>query len=210
MADPIDVSAEVMPLDPNAAPAAVDESLPAPALPDEVLQIPALQAVFAGAPPAVSFDMKKAEKTPEAALIGQNKNALMESGIGFYRSLGGDRGVLFNVLKVSGEDLKAADKAGKLLEIAPPAEKVSQDILSSGANHPALTAGAPSGAPAGAQSLQAPQTAQNPMPMPSGPPASQARQRLAAQLANLKPGAPTQGARPGAGRLLNSILKPVL
>lgn len=191
------------PVDPEAATAA-------PALPDEVLQIPALQAVFAGAPPAVSFDIKKAEKTPEAALIGENKQGLMEAGIGMYRSLGGDLGVLFNVTKISGEDLKAADRAGKLREIAPDATQVSSDILSSGANHPALSAGASSGAPAAPQGIQTPQQVSAPMPMPSGAPAGQARQRLSAMIKNLQPQPPTQGAKPGAGRLLNSILKPVL
>lgn len=205
-----DLSELVTPIDPAAVPAPVEDSLPSPELPDEVLQIPALQAVFAGAPPAVSFDIKKAEKTPEAALIGKNKGALMEAGIGMYRSLGGDLGVLFNVTKISGEDLKAADKAGKLLEIAPDAGQVSSDILSSGSNHPALSAGAPNGAPASPQGVQAPQTAQNPMPMPPTAPAGQARQRLASMMKNLQPNAPTQGAKPGGGRLLDSILRPVL
>lgn len=212
--NPIDISGAVTPITPVSEQpvvsptdeTAVSAETPTSTLPDEVLKIPTVQAVFAGAPAAVSFDVKSVEGTDEAALIAKNKNALLESGINFYRSLKGDLGVMFNAARISGEDLKAADRAGKLAEIAPPADKVSQQIMSSGENHPALTAEAPSGAPAGPAS-----NVPTPVPMSApAPSAALARQRLAAQLGNLKPGAPTSGARPGAGRLLNSILKPVL
>lgn len=210
MPAPIDISADVAPITPAPEQPPVEPTAEAPApetsLPDDVLKIPTVQAVFAGAPPAVSFDVKKVSDSEEAKLIAKNKTPLMESGISFYRSLKGDLGVMFNATKISGEDIKAADKAGKLAEIAPPADKVSADIMSSGANHPALTAGAPSGSPAGPTS-----NVPAPVPMSASPPsAGLARDRLAAQIANIKPGAPTSGARPGAGRLLNSILKPVL
>lgn len=209
MAEPIDISADVAPIDPNAVPDETnpDEiSPPENDLPDEVLQIPSIQAIMAGAPPAVSFSVEAASKTPEAKLIGKNKQSLQENGVGFYRSLAGDIGVLFNSLKISGEDIIAADKAGKLLEVAPDATKVSQDILASGSNHPALSAGAPNSTAAAPTANVPPQSAQ--MPMTGSSPAN--RQRLAAQLKNLQPGAPTQGTHPGAGRLLASIMKPVL
>lgn len=180
------------------------------ALNDEVLQIPFLQAIFAGAPPAVSFGIKAAEKTEEAKIIAKNKDSLQEAGINFYRALSGDTGVVFNSQKISGEDLIAADKAGKLLEIAPAAAKVSQDILSSGANHPALSQGAPPSGPAAPTANVPPQSASVPMPAPSTGAGGQARQKLAARLKNLQPGPPTGGSNPGAGRLLASIMKPVL
>lgn len=209
MTAPIDISESVAPVDPSAAaPTPVEPTAEAPeaSLSDDVLRIPALQAVFAGAPPAVSFNVADASKTPEAKLIGENKQALAEAGIGFYRSLAGDTGVMFNTTKISGEDIKAADKAGKLSEIAPSATEVSASIQASGANHPALAAGAPNNAPAAPTGTLPP-----PTPMTAAPAsAGAARDRLAAQLANLKPSAPTAGARPGAGRLLNAILKPVL
>lgn len=202
MAELIDETA-VTPTDPNAAVAAPPAESD---LPDEVLQIPSIQAILAGAPPAVSFNVKAAEKTAEAKLIAKNKQPLQESGVGFYRSIAGDTGVMFNSLKISGEDIKAADAAGKLLEIAPPADKVSADILASGTNHPALSAGAPASAPAAQTASVPPQSAQ--MPQTATAPAN--RQKLMAQLKNLQTGAPTSGPNPGAGRLLASILKPVI
>lgn len=204
MAELIDETA-VTPLDPAVVP--TDEA-PAPesSLPDEVLQIPSLQAIFAGVPPAVSFNVKAAEKSPEAKIIGANKQGLQEAGVGFYRSLAGDVGVLFNSLKISGDDIKAADAAGKLLEVAPDASKVSADILASGSNHPALSQGAPPSGPAAPTGAPPPQSAQ--MPMTATAPASRAK--LMAQLKQLQPQAPTQGPNPGAGRLLASILRPVI
>lgn len=206
----------VTPVDPNAITPISLEQPPLPSgetpvsseasLPDEVLQIPSIQAIMSGAPPAVSFNVKAAEKTPEAKLIGANKQGLQENGVGFYRSLAGDTGVMFNSLKISGEDIKAADAAGKLLEIAPDAAKVSADIMQSGANHPALNSGAPPSGLAAPQGALPPQSAQ--MPMTDTAPAN--RQKLAAQLKMLQPQAPTSGAHAGQGNLLRSIMRPVL
>lgn len=175
-------------------------------LPDEVLQIPFLQAIFAGSPAATSFNIKAAEKSPEAKIVAKNRQGLQENGINFYRSLAGDTGVIFNSLKISDTDIQEADKMGKLLEIAPPVDKISADILQSGANHPALITGAPNSAPAAPTGAPPPQSAQ--MPMAATAPAN--RQKLAAQLKNLQLGAPTSGPAAGQGQLLRSIMKPVL
>lgn len=212
MAEPIDISADVAPISPE-PPISPTNETPASsesALNDEVLQIPFLQAIFAGVPPAVSFGIKAAEKTEEAKTIAKNKVSLQEAGINFYRSLNGETGVAFNSLKISGTDIQEADKMGKLLEVAPDASKVSQDILSSGSNHPALSQGAPASAPAAPQGVPPPQSVSNPMPMQAGPSAGQGRQRLAAMLKNLQPQAPTSGANAGQGNLLRSIMRPVL
>lgn len=175
-------------------------------LPEEVLRLPGIQAIMAGAPPAISSPLKGFEKSEEGRLIIENKDPLMEAGMGFYRSLSGDLGVMFNQLYVNGEDIKAADKAGKLLEIAPPAEKVIQDIKKSGKNNPVMNAKTPTGVKQAAIPV-APQNATSPV---APAPASVQRKAMQARLQNMAPSAPTQGPKPGGGRLLASILKPVL
>lgn len=172
-------------------------------LPSELLQLPAFQALFAGQPPALSASIADFSKRPETKLVADNKDGLMRAGIGFYRSVGGDLGVVFNQMFVSGEELKAADAAGQLLEIAPPFDTVSQSVAQSGANNPVLNAQTPSG----------PRGAPVPTPPQSGgksPSAASQRKVTAARVMNIQPGAPTSGPSPGSGRLLNSILKPVI
>jgi hypothetical protein len=192
-------------------PASAPEAAPeAPQLPDELLQIPALQGLLTGAPPAVSMKIKDFNKTEGAKLIKEHKDELLNSGIQFYRSLSGDTGVMFNALYINGEDIKAADKAGKLPEVAPPVDTVNAQISKMGMNeHPTLNFKGSPGGLAGPGAPLPPQSANSPMPMPTGSPGVN-RDRLMAQIANIKPGAPTTGPKPGAGRLLNSILKPVL
>lgn len=171
---------------------------------DELLQIPAIQAVFAGAPPAVSTPIADFGKRPEAKLIGDNRDQLQAMGIGFYRSLGGDLGVLFNQLRLNGQDLVNADKEGRLQEIAPPFDTVNSEVALAGQNHPSLNASAPSG---GATATPTPPA---PMPMPNTQPASVQNKAATARIKNLQPGAPTSGPAPGAGRIMNQILKPVV
>jgi len=176
-------------------------------LPDEVIQIPAIQGLLAGAPAAVSAKIKNAEKSAEGKAIVKNRDALQGAGVGFYRSLAGDDVVLFNQLHISGEDIKAADKAGKLLEIAPPFDVVNREIAKAGPeSHPSINfKGVPSGA-AGPQPALPPQSAT--MPMTAAPNAAKAR--IQAQIKNLQPQAPTSGSKPGSGNILRSILRPVL
>lgn len=186
---------------------------PAPAdtggaeLPDEVLKIPAIQGLLAGAPAAVSAKVKNAEKTPEGKAIVENRDALMGAGVAFYRSLSGSDVVLFNQLRINGEDIKAADKAGKLLQIAPPFDVVNREIAKAGPeSHPTLNFKGVPAAPAGPQAALPPQSAT--MPMPAAPNAAKAR--IQAQIKNLQPQAPTAGSKPGSGNILRSILRPVL
>lgn len=171
---------------------------------DELLQIPAIQAIFAGAPPAVSTSLKDFANRPEAKLIGDNREQLQAMGIGFYRSLGGDMGVLFNQLRLNGQDLVKADQEGQLQQIAPPFDTVNQEVAVSGDKHPSLSASAPTG---GANATPA---APTPMPAPSSQPASVQNKTATARIKNIQPGAPTSGPAPGAGRIMNQILKPVV
>lgn len=175
-------------------------------LSDELLQIPALQALFAGQPPALSTPMAEFEKRPEAKLIADNKDALMKAGVGLYRSIAGDLGVLFNQLHINGADIQQADKEGRLLEVAPPFDQINDTISKSGDQNPVLNASVPGG----------PKTASTPAPAApaapmagsgAGQPASVQNKTATARLSNMTPGGPTSGAAPGAGRILNNILK---
>jgi len=120
--------------------------------------------------------------------------------MGLYRSLGGDLGVIFNQLKLNGEQLKAADQAGKLLEVAPPFDVVNQQVAGSGEGNPVLSAQPPTGAagntPAAANQMKS--AVRSPAPMP----ASSQKSLTNARLKNLGPSKPT-----GQGQLLQSILK---
>lgn len=177
-------------------------------LPDDLLKIPAMQAITAGQPAAFSALLETFQSTPEAKIIAANKDNLMGAGFGLYRSLDGAKGVVFNQLFVSPDDIKAADTAGQLDQIAPPFDELNASVAGSGAANPVLAEGErPTGFATGSGAPAAP-------PMPSGdlpPMPSSAQKTLASRRAtNMQPGAPTTGASPGAGRLLNSILKPVL
>jgi len=180
-------------------------------LSDELLKIPAIQAVFAGSPPAVSAPIAEFAKVPEAKLIVKHKDQLLAAGMGFYKSLAGDTGVLFNQLHVHGDDLKAADQAGQLAQIAPSFDQINMAVAKSGANHPVLNAKVPTGAkaptPQAAPQINSPMA---PQAAPKAPAAAAQRKLMTARVTNMQPGAPTSGPSPGAGRILNSILKPVI
>jgi hypothetical protein len=190
---------------PKTAPAEVVPSSDAPKAPeggfsDDLLKIPAMQALFAGQPAALSTSLKDFAKRPEAKVIQSHKDELQKAGIGLYRSLAGDLGVLFNQLHIAGQDIVAADKAGRLLEVAPPFDQVNSAVASSGEANPVMNAAVPQG----------PKTAGIP-PIPASPaPASVQNKTATARIKSLSPGSPTSGAAPGAGRILNSIMKPVV
>ena len=172
-----------------------------PELSEKLLRLPAIQALMAGSPPALSINIKTAQNQPEATLIAKEKKDLLNSGIGFYRSLSGQIGVLFNQLYVSGEEIRAADAAGQLAQIAPGFDSVGSQTAMAGAANPALTAAPPAGA------------ATPPVPTPpqissgGGLPGAAKTKLSAARTKNILPGSPTSGPAPGAGQLMRSILK---
>lgn len=216
--------AEVTPAaDPNAAPAAPEaaEDQSGASLPPELLKVPAIQGLLVGAPPAVSAQIKQMENSDVGKDIAANKDALLAAGFGFYKSIHGGLAVLFNRFHIHGEDIVAADKAGKLQVLAPPFDQVDHALAKSKG-----AAFAKGGFPKGfaSQTPQAPlqpgaQAAvgapssmdASPMAPASGGASEALAKRLqGARLANLQPGAPTSGPAPGGGRLLNSILKQVV
>lgn len=169
-------------------------------LPDELLKIPALTALLQGQPPAMTLTMQDMA-LPEIKAAAKYAPDLQKAGIGLYRPLAGDSGVLFNQFFIDGPAIQQADKAGQLLKVAPPFQAVNQAVSSAPPDaHPAMLP------PRHTEQLpvSSPQpTTFNPASMP----AEAQTQAAASRMKNLSPGKPSEGARPGAGRLLNEILK---
>lgn len=178
----------------------------------ELTQIPVIQGLLAGEPAAVSVPIAEFDAMPEGKLITQNKDSLMGAGIGFYRSLGGDLGAIFNRMFLSDQEIQAADKAGKLLEVAPPFTQVNQALSQAGAQNPVLREGErPTGFKTGGAQAPSPAGIAQAVTPPTAMPASKTPARvMQAKMRALNPGSPTEGPKPGAGRLLNQILKPVV
>lgn len=190
---------------PPEAPAEEQAASQTASLPKELIKIPAIQGLIAGSPPALSASLQDFAKRGEAKTVADNKDALLKAGMGFYRSLDGQTGVVFNGLYVHPESLKQADQAGQLLQVAPPFDAVDQAVGKSGLAHPALShPGTPPAAAPTAPVASPPQVSAAPMP------ASAQRKLATARVLNMQPGSPTSGGSPGAGRLLNAITKPVV
>jgi len=171
-------------------PAAALETLPA-----DIVDIPVIYNVAKGSPPAVSAPDKSDD--PAVQAITKHAQDLVAAGFGLYESIDGKSWVLFNTQSISADDLHTADSQGKLLEVAPAFSSVKTASPGQGAAGPA--AGSPPAAP------------QAPAQQPESQPAPSVQQKLAtSRTANLAPGGPTSGPAPGAGRLLNSILKPAV
>lgn len=165
--------------------------------------------MLAGEPAAVSATIKQLESSPEGKAIAASAETLMKAGIGFYGGLDGKTGVIFNGFYTTGEDLKKADAEGKLLDVAPPFDAVvtASDAKGNTAhkglkNHPGqLANSAPSdpnqSASAAAQQMNVP-----------GSNTSPGKQK--ARVAGQQLGSPSSGPKPGSGRLLNTILSPVV
>jgi hypothetical protein len=177
-------------------------------LPPDLLQIPAFQGLMSGQPPAVAMPLKDFSNRPEAQIIAGNKDQLQQAGIGFYRALDGNTGVIFNSLYVKPADIQAADKAGRLAEIAPSFDDVNGAVLQAGQDNPVLKMGSVPGGPAGV--APAPPQMGSRIPPTSGLSGAAEKKITSARLKNLQAGPPSSGAKPGAGRLLNSLLKPVV
>jgi hypothetical protein len=196
-------------------------------MPDELMKIPAFQALMAGSPPALSYDLDDKADRPERKVAEDNIGYLQEAGMGIYRTLDKQRGVIYNGLRIHPDDLAAADRAGKLKLIAPDFDAVNHAVSKAGDSHPAFHVGSVPNGPASSRSATiAPQSATQqaiadrisgaPGPITQAPPivapASAGAQRKVAQAraANMKPTSPTGGAAPGGGALLNAIMKPVV
>lgn len=131
----------------------------------------------------------------------------MKAGMGLYRSLQGDIGVLFNRLFVSDQEIMDADKSGTLMKVAPGFDEVNSQISKAGDKHPILNKDFQT--PTGFKTGTPPAIGAGPaLTAPAAPPAPP--KIVAGKARNIGAGSPTSGPKPGAGRLINQILKPVV
>lgn len=175
------------------APAPVEEAAPAEegaGLPDALLEAaPALQLLMQGSPPA-TFAAVNAE-FPEIETVSKHVKDLGEAGFGIYPTADGVNLVVFNGLYITPEEVKAADEAGQLDQIAVPYEELRSAF--------------------GAEPVKGAVASAPPPPSGSPPPNPTTGKKLTtARVKNLSVGAPTSGPVPGQGRIMNSILKPVV
>jgi hypothetical protein len=205
-APPPDQSAQQPPPQAPEAPPAAPE---APPLPPALLKVPAIQALVAGAPPALSMRLKGSEDREEVKLVTKNAQGLQQAGMGFYQSLNKEFGVMFNALRIHPDDLLAADKQGQLLKVAPDFDAVNHAVSKMGKDHPALHASPPPAAYASPVSAgSAPQMASGKYMPPVA--AAVARKLLQSRIQNMQPSAPTGGPMPGAGMIANQVAKGVI
>lgn len=133
----------------------------------------------------------------------------MKAGIAFYKSLSGQLGMIFNALKIHPDTLKQADKAGTLTEVAPPFEAVNQALASNPEGHPILGMDPNAElAPPQPPGMTPPQSGSGALvpPAPQGTIEKLQRERIKSTM----PEGPTTGMRPGAGRVLNQLMKPTI
>lgn len=191
---------------PETPESAQPENTPPP-IPPALLKIPAISGLLTGKPGAFSLPIKESKGREDVTDLIKYKDWMQQAGMALYSALDGKTGVVFNQLYIHGEELKAADAAGQLSQIAPPFDQVNHLIGKSGTAHPALNA---SPTPVGLKGPPVPQ----PPPLAASAvpplPASAQRKVMTAQVNALQPGGPTSGPGPGQGQLLRSILKPVV
>lgn len=184
-----------------------------PPMPPALLKIPAFSGLLTGKPGAFSLPIKESKNRADLQDFAKYKDWLGRAGMYVYSALDGKTGVVANALYIHPEELKAADAAGQLHQIAPPFDAVNHTIGKSGTAHPALDTNHK--IPVGLKGPPVPQppvaaSAAPPAPNLPPPPASAQRKVLTAQVNNMQPGGPTSGPAPGAGNLLRNILRPVV
>lgn len=155
-------------------------------LPTAILELPIFAGLLQGAPAAVWTPT--GDKSPEAVTAVKYGKDLNKVGMFFYRDDKEKIDLLYNAQYVSPELIKEAAKKGKLKEVASPLSEVSAQLNGAVAGGGAAPAG-PGGVP-------------SPVPVDSA--------LNTARVDNLTPGGPTSGPLPGAGRVLNNLVTPVV
>ena len=183
---------------PEAAPAAPGDEL---TIPDEVLMIPEFAGLLQGAPPAMSVE--RDATGPEIDTVIKNAPTLKEAGIDILEANSG-KYVIYNSQYVTPEEVIAADKTGKLEELAPPFAEVKSSIQAATQGKGGKKEAAKPEAPTG----MVESNVGGPLPKPA--PASAIKSMTNARIKNVTKSEPTQGAVPGAGRVMNSILQPTI
>lgn len=158
-------------------------------LPTEILEMPVFAGILQGAPAALWTNT--GDKSVEATTAVKNQKALADTGIFLYRDKPSKLDLIFNAQFISKELIDKAAEKGKLKDVASPLAETVASFNGTGAAPEAGGGSLPAGGTPGAGGL--PETPIN-------------TQRLS----NLQPGSPTSGPSPAAGRVINSIQKPVI
>lgn len=190
-------------------------------LPEPVKALPVVQWLSIGEPPAVRIE--PGQYFPELEPIGQHLPEIIEGGLDAWKSKGGEL-VLFNPLFIDPGELQLAEESGKLDQLVPtyaelsgsdpqpiPDDKFSgmleaQDDLQRRLQELSAPDESTETPPQSSAPIVADLTSGGQVSAP--PPPSPAQTRIAqTRLKQLQPGAPTSGPAPGAGRLLNGLLR---
>lgn len=199
---------------PLAPPAPVEDAGPTlkggAKLPDEVASNDIVKKVMTGEIPGVL--VRPGIYYPKASKIAESSEALLDAGMDFYKALDSST-VFFNPRSISEAQIQEADRNGQLVNLVPDYETLSGEKPAKPT--PAIAKrlreqmGVAGEAPTSI--IPAPAGGANTLPPASGGPSAAEEAELAGKrVANVSPGSPTSGPRPGAGRILNSLLKPAV
>ena len=173
-------------------------------VPDTIAKNPALVAVLTGQIPGVLA--KGTDVYPSAQNLSDSPEDIDSVGLRLFVSQGDGSRVIYNPAAVSEDEIQAADAAGKLADMFPdygvltgeqpvqgdPTVPLDDQLAATGAPSPALDPAGPAATTLSAM-------------MPPPPPATITKPLNRERVANLQPGPPTTGPKPGAGRLANML-----
>lgn len=176
--------AAALPPEPAPAPAGPDIN----ALPPEVASLPVVQAVSIGQPAAVSAT-EADQDNPTVALLAGAAQDLPAAGLGLFADE--KVAILFNPEMISPQEIAQAVKDGSVDKVAIPLgtlEKAMNDLIAEDGAAAAPVAGQAPGQPASGTTVN---------------------KVNSARVQNLKPQAPTGGAKAGQG-IINDLTRPVI
>ncbi len=161
--------------------------------PEQVAEIPEVQKVLNGEPAAVKI--LRSERTPLTQKLSQNVPAVLKLGLSLYRTIDGEANVVFNNQILGADEVKAADEAGTLDDLAAPLSAISNEPVEKVSASPEKENGA------------TPEEKIPVGPAPAPMPAKSQSKLTSARLTNLAPVGPTDRQTPGAGQILNDLQK---
>jgi hypothetical protein len=156
-----------LPLAPAPAPQATPQAAPQAEAPPTPADLPPpFSDVAAGSLPAVSLPPEPRNRvaSPLSSYVAQNLHQLASAGLDLYEGIHKDS-VFFNPTKITLEELKKADRAGRLFKVAPLIPQPRQPAAPTGTR--TVHAAAP--AQPATDLTQSPQAPEQPQPTPQNP-----------------------------------------
>jgi hypothetical protein len=184
---------------------AQEERNPLALSPEEASSVPPVKEIVSGQIPGVYVPVAQAKDDPLWNLLKLNFPALGKLGLSVYKSADSSKVALFNPASVP--DIKSLDQQGQLDKTLSPLDQFSNEKIDLGALR---SQGAPAAAPAsGSTDLGVtPSAAPAPSMSAAAPAPAGAQNKLASsRLGALTLDQPTEGPKPGQGRIINGLLK---